>query len=46
MASNVDNDIWDDAVDCARDADRMERAAEDQREYEAREREEEGDDEN
>jgi hypothetical protein len=40
MASNVDYDIWDNAVDAARDADRMaERAAEDQRDYEERENE-------
>ncbi len=41
MASTFDYDIWDDIVECARDADRMaERAAEDEREYQAKEREE------
>jgi len=40
MASNLEYYIWDDAVECARAADHMaERAAEDQREYEARETE-------
>jgi hypothetical protein len=40
MASNVDYDIWESAVDAAREADRMaERAAEDQRDYEERENE-------
>ncbi len=47
MASNLEYYVWDDAVDCARAADQMaDRAAEDQREHEAREREEEGADEN
>jgi len=40
MASNLDYTVWDNEVDAARYADRMaERAAEDQREYEARENE-------